>query len=570
VTVQEYVLTEEQFRSLARGTGSAEAVALLVDAQLSRRRLSLLAAAEQASTLPAEFTEVLSLVARIDRTDPAAGRDLLRHPFLDAWFAGLAASLSAPDIDQSAVGAAAQYLGALAAATAASAGIPFRLRLSWRGEDLVLPGLGTVAGVGSGRLVLHFDGTVLEVAGAERAIEIRAPFRRRTSDWRPALHLHLPAHMLEILDADPLRDRYPAPPLDPMPFPAANAFAVLIAEAWQLLMQEQPEHVEGMRIALRALVPLRRPPDGFQVSASVRGCFGAIGLSVPAEATVAAELLVHEFQHEKLGALLDLIDLCDGDGPARFCAPWRPEPRPASALMQGVYAFAGVAGYWRVRRLHLTGVAQRQAQFRFAYWREQVSHALAQLLGSGELTPSGTRFFTGLNATIDAWREESPATEAARLCSVTTHVAWRLAHQRSDPADVTALARVWTGRSAGLSLVGGASVVPGATPAGGLARILEDAWLYGSAAVRGATEAERAIVDRDHRRAVELLAVPRSERDWVALAVALGAGAGKKETVACRRPELLRAVSDRIMAQGRAPEPALLAPWLSEVLTFDC
>ena len=62
--------------------------------------------------------------------------------------------------------------------------------------------------------------------------------------------------------------------------------------------------------------------------------------------------LVHEFQHSKLSAMLDLVPLTDPDDHGRYFAPWRVDPRPLAGLLQGVYAFVG-------RRRHVACPAGR-------------------------------------------------------------------------------------------------------------------------------------------------------------------------------------------------------------------
>jgi HEXXH motif-containing protein len=430
--VREYRLTDEQFRSLGGGAGAPDAISLLADAQLSRRRLFLLAAAERLAVLPAELRDALDLVIRIDRACPAAGRDLLRYPFLGTWFARLAPELVRTTVDEKVAIRAAEGLGSLAAATAISAGITFEIILNCAGPDLVFPGLGTATGVGPGRVSVSCDGTTVTIA---HGLTLQVPCGEFGPGWRPAHHVRLTSHVFEIIDADPLRDRFPEPPRDAMPHAVGAALDRLVLDAWQLLEEDQPAHAAAMRIALRALVPLRTPANGTQVSASVRGCFGAIGLSIPDDPQTLAELLVHEFQHEKLGALLDLVDLCTATGGSHFHAPWRPDPRPAAALMQGVYAFTGVAGFWRARRVRLHGVAEEAACARYFSWRDHVSYALDQLLRSGELTAQGDRFCHALAATIAMWESEAPTPPAVRLSTTAAHVSWR-DHRRTTPADV--------------------------------------------------------------------------------------------------------------------------------------
>src|SRR5690606_2824855 len=111
---------------------------------------------------------------------------------------------------------------------------------------------------------------------------------------------------------------------------------------------------------VRALVPVSPPTGSSGVSATSVDAFGAVALSLPSDAPALAATLVHEFQHTKLSALLDLVPLLRPDrttpeeqatsGKVAQCyAPWRPDPRPLSGLLQGVYAHLGLCGFWHER-----------------------------------------------------------------------------------------------------------------------------------------------------------------------------------------------------------------------------
>ncbi|XVV14835.1 aKG-HExxH-type peptide beta-hydroxylase [Actinoplanes sp. CA-131856] len=497
--MRRYVLTGDQFRSLAEGGGSPGAIAVLTEAQLSARRLRLLAVAERWDSLPVPLRDALQLVMETEKASPAAGLELLRYPFLSAWFRSVV-----PVLD----GRAAEQLGSLAAATAVSAGVPFELTVDCSGRDLHLPRVGTATGIGPAPVPIRFDGATLTIGSALKLVR---PWDEPRPGWRPAHHVRLPGHTLEIIDADALRDRFPVPPLAPLPAPATARLDGLVRDAWQILEEDQPEHSAGMRIALRALVPLRTPDDAAQVSASVRGCFGAIGISVPNDPLTLAELLVHEFQHEKLGALLDLVDLGPEGGPARYHAPWRPDPRPVDALVQGVYAFTGVAGFWRSCRSRAEDAGRR-----YLTWREHVGYALGQLLDGGELTPAGDRFLRALDGTLAAWRREDATPPSVRLETLTAQVSWRLAHYRPRPADVEHLVRAWSAAEA--------------PPACGPPVVTADA------------------ADGD--------------REWAEAIVALCATTADR-TVAAERPDLLRAVVERLDAESGRPDLTALHRWLS-------
>ncbi|WP_328477242.1 HEXXH motif-containing putative peptide modification protein [Actinoplanes sp. NBC_00393] len=552
--MREYVLTDEQYRSLAEGGGSPDAVGLLTEAQLSHRRLCLLAVAEKRDSLPVAVQDALALVMEIERASRAAVLNLLRYPFLDAWFASLASALAGGSPDEQVLTRAGAHLGALATGAAIAAGAAFETVLVCTGSDLLLPAVGTAIGIGPAEVPVRCDGATVLIGGS---LELSLPCAEPVPGWRPARHVPVPGHVLEIIDADPWRDRFPVSPLGPLSGPDAARLDCLVRDAWQLLDAEQPAHTAGMRIALRGLVPMQTPPGAAQVSASVRGCFGAIGLSVADDAQTLAEILVHEFQHEKLGALLDLVDLCAEGGRARHHAPWRPDPRPAEALMQGIYAFSGVAGFWRARRGQ-----SADADFRYFTWRDHVVYALAQLLRSGELTPEGRRFFRVLEATLAAWRDEAPTPAAIRLGTAAAHLSWRLAHHRPQPADVSGLAAAWC--AAVPPPAAGPPVVRDGTVPALLAGLLEEQAYRGRAERADVTRAEQAVLHGDPAAALRVLPAPGDDRDWTAAAVALYAQEGER-AVAYRRPDLLRAVFQHLDRDGRRPGLTALHAWLTDV-----
>jgi uncharacterized protein len=123
------------------------------------------------------------------------------------------------------------------------------------------------------------------------------------------------------------------------------------------------------------------------------------GLTRPATAADFAVTLVHEYQHSKLSALLDMTPLSDPDDQGRYFAPWRRDPRPLGGLLQGVYAFVGVADTWRALRGvdGVTGTAEQE----FADARLQVDLTLAAVESSGALTEAGAVFVGHLRQFTD-------------------------------------------------------------------------------------------------------------------------------------------------------------------------
>ena len=52
------------------------------------------------------------------------------------------------------------------------------------------------------------------------------------------------------------------------------------------------------------------------------------------------------------------------------------------------------------RRLTVPGAEERDAEVRFARWREQTAEAVDTLIGSGALTDLGMRFVTAMGETV--------------------------------------------------------------------------------------------------------------------------------------------------------------------------
>lgn len=139
-------------------------------------------------------------------------------------------------------------------------------------------------------------------------------------------------------------------------------------------------------------MPMSPAPAGRDVSAAARHAFGAVGAALPADATTLAMLIIHEFQHVKLGAILDLYDLYDPADTRLYHAPWREDMRPLEGLLQGTYAHLAVSEYWRTRKRITAGRAAQEAGERFAFWHGHTRAAIETLMDSGSMTPLGMRF----------------------------------------------------------------------------------------------------------------------------------------------------------------------------------
>ncbi|MFD0747563.1 HEXXH motif-containing putative peptide modification protein [Phytohabitans flavus] len=273
----------------------------------------------------------------------------------------------------------------------------------------------------------------------------------------------------------------------------------------------------------------------------------------------------------KLGAVLDFARLfVPGDG--LYHAPWRADPRPVRALLQGVYAHAGVADFWRVRRSRTDGNQARMADFEFAYWLAQSRMAARELAGSDELTPVGERFIRSLIGTLDGWAATPlDATLATGVEDLMTAVAvrWRLDNHRPEPDAVASLVAAWQDGHRCPPL-GAASVPPSADgrPANvdGLAaqvRARLTATTPPPADPGDQAYLEGRLGDAITAYRAAATDVPEDPRGWVGLAVAVRrAGDPDAARSLVERPDLVRVMSIELRKTGRpAPRTHLPPGW---------
>ncbi|MFF7995603.1 FxsB family cyclophane-forming radical SAM/SPASM peptide maturase [Kitasatospora xanthocidica] len=379
-------LTPVQLDELARGYGGADTVAALGRSQLALTR-AMLAAAWDASGQGRP--EAWALLSALDVEAPAAVDAVLAHPYARAW----AARRLAGDLR---VGLG--PLAALAAAAAVRAGRGDAVAVPVRDGWLHLPTLGRIA-VPDGEAVVTGRADGFEVRASDGSVRTAPdePLRR----VRPGV-----GWTVALEDTDPLRDCHDHPVADRLSDAELLDWTGALREAWELLGRDLPGYAAGIGAGLATVTPLRPGPAGRDVSSAARQAYGAVGIARPATAPTLALLLAHEFQHVKLGAVLDLMDLYDRADDTRYFAPWRPDPRPIEGLLQGTYAHLAVTEYWGTRTLAydgLPGESADRARAQFALWRRYTAEAAERLAESGALTGAGLRFADGMRATVAPW-----------------------------------------------------------------------------------------------------------------------------------------------------------------------
>jgi HEXXH motif-containing protein len=395
----------DHFTALASGLGGPAAVGLLARIQHSKHLLLLRGLTEAWSGEAAACATAVDVLIRADRQNHHEVAQLIADPMVGAWAVQATRRLGgAVGASTTTVSADFAQLGALAAAAAFRTGIDAVVPTRTLSGTVTLPTLGDA--------VLGSDGPAIVTVDTGRATVTRGTIRvaldGRDPRWRELRQLVARDNGLEgavaVEDGSPYRDCYHAPPADRLPHDEFQRWQGQFDEAWRLLARYVPERAAELSVGLRSLVPLAAGDDGVARSGTARDAFGTLGLTPPRSATELAITLVHEFQHSKLSVLLDVVPLYRPGGAERHFAPWRTDPRPTGGLIQGVYAFLGVADTWR--GLRSAPNADESATRGFAFARAQVAAGLAALEDSTELTPQGRKFTEELGRAVDELKAE--------------------------------------------------------------------------------------------------------------------------------------------------------------------
>ncbi|MEU4216604.1 HEXXH motif domain-containing protein [Actinoplanes sp. NPDC026623] len=399
---------------LAAGLGGAEAIRELRRSQLSKHLLLIRFLLERQG---AAGEQARDLLERARSADPDGFAAVAGAPMVGGWtaIAGRAAmrgEATAADLG---------HISAIAIVAAARTGVDGSVAVPVHHGLAMLPGLGAIEAGDAASVRVSAAGGRLFVLTAGGVVEVPAergwlPVRRLTADAAGQ------AIDLALDDLHPYRHGHHVPPANRLPDEEVDRWRAVFAEAWVLLATRSPERAGELGAGLQSLVPLVQTDPRSARSATIRHAFGVFGLTRPPTAADFAVTLVHEFQHSKLSAVLHLARLTDPADERRYFAPWRTDPRPLPGLLQGVYAFAGVADTWLALR-----DAEAIATRRFAETRLQVDRGLTSIEESGSLTPAGEEFVAALRITADRLLAEPVPADVDRdalAALARTHAAW--------------------------------------------------------------------------------------------------------------------------------------------------
>lgn len=203
------------------------------------------------------------------------------------------------------------------------------------GGDADLP---VVTGSG-GRARLPADGRVLQgPAGRALRVEVRAG--TLVTHARPPRT----AGPFEVADGDAEGGRLPK--MRPLSGGDAYEAARRLEPGVACFAETAPALLAEAAALAPVLVPVHSDAS-VSHSASVAGARACIWLSAPDRPLVVAETLVHEASHLKFLLAEDGSPFTPPDDPPRFSVPWRPDPRPARAVLMGLHAWVRVVLWLR-------------------------------------------------------------------------------------------------------------------------------------------------------------------------------------------------------------------------------
>ena len=439
--ITSHTLDGSSFQALARGGGDAASMMQLIEAEHSLVRGVLSAVYQAAEAAPAvsraakaDLRAAWSLLAALDQDHPATLNAVLSHPYVRAWALRCLGQLKPPgtgpvQADQAPeaqrLTAELGHLAGIAAAAAARARVgaavtvpvldggvhlPTLGRLALGAETetgLAWPGSGSAGSGSAGHetaavsvisnaVIIRVDeacwtlGLPELLAGQACAIPVAGT--SRLAEWQPVRMLHGPGYRMLLEDTDPFRDCYHRPAAARLTEAEYARWQQGLRAAWPEIERHHGAYAASLAAGLSTLVPLAAPQDGREMSAAARTSFGAVAVAWPDDPVTLARLLVQEFQHVKLGAILDLYDLHDRDGDRLFPAPWGEGKLHLGGLLRGAYAHLAMTEFWRARQQFTTGPSAEVALQRFARCHADTAEAIETLLDSGSLTPLGTSF----------------------------------------------------------------------------------------------------------------------------------------------------------------------------------
>lgn len=185
----------------------------------------------------------------------------------------------------------------------------------------------------------------------------------------------------------------------------SKRFFETLKRALHHLARHDPGVVDEISFITASITPMSTDGiDAEMCSGSASYIFGACFLSVTDEPMFMAEMLLHEFCHNKLRLLEDFVRLVVPESPvaAKYYSPWRDDPRPLDGIQHGLFVFGRIARFWlSVWNNPETSARDRAlAQQRVGTLLYQLQYASVELTSHAVFTDYGRAFLDEVNSWI--------------------------------------------------------------------------------------------------------------------------------------------------------------------------
>lgn len=129
----------------------------------------------------------------------------------------------------------------------------------------------------------------------------------------------------------------------------AHEWADTLARALELIGRYMPELRGEIDLYLHQIVPVGYD-ERSHLSASYQEVIGTVYMTLHPQLMTMVEATIHEFQHNKLHAQLELDPLLHNAFHPLYGSPVRPDPRPLQGVLLAVHAFFPVARLYQLMR----------------------------------------------------------------------------------------------------------------------------------------------------------------------------------------------------------------------------
>jgi HEXXH motif-containing protein len=129
----------------------------------------------------------------------------------------------------------------------------------------------------------------------------------------------------------------------------ASEWADSLARCVELIARYMPDLRGEIDLFLHQVVPVGYD-ERSHLSASYQEVIGTVYMTLHPQLMTMVEATIHEFQHNKLHAQLELDPLLHNAFSPLYSSPVRPDPRPLQGVLLAVHAFLPVARLYQLMR----------------------------------------------------------------------------------------------------------------------------------------------------------------------------------------------------------------------------